>query len=54
MIHFTTGTKAYTYTIPTTADLTDFGGNAQAIGINVLVKVKVVYPANTVKSVGMG
>jgi len=54
MIHFTVGTKAYTYTIPTTADLTDFGGNAQAIGINVLVKVKVVYPANTVKSVGMG
>ena len=54
MIHFTDGTMAYTYTIPTTADLTDFGGNAQAIGINVLVKVKVVYPGNTVKSVGMG
>ena len=54
MIHFTVGTKAYTYTIPPTADLTDFGGNAQAIGINILVKVKVVYPANTVKSVGMG
>src|SRR3989440_9088343 len=54
MIHFTVGTKAYTYTIPPTADLTDFGGNAQAIGINILVKGKVVYPANTVKSVGMG
>jgi hypothetical protein len=54
MIHFTVGTKAYIYTIPATADLTDFGGNAQAIGINVLVKVKVLYPANTVVSVGMG
>ena len=54
VIHFTDGTTAYTYTIPATADLTDFGGNAQAIGINVLVKVKVMYPANTVKSVGLG
>ena len=54
MIHFTVGTRAYTYTIPTTAVLTDFGGNAQAIGINVLVKVKVLYPANTVSSIGMG
>jgi hypothetical protein len=54
VIHFTFGTTAYTYTIPSTADLTDFGGNAQAIGNNILVKVKVVYPGNTVKSVGMG
>ena len=54
VIHFTAGTTAYTYTIPSTADLTDFGGNAQAIGNNILVKVKVVYPGNTVKSVGMG
>jgi hypothetical protein len=52
MIHFTVGTKNYTYTIPTTADLTDFGGNAQAIGNNVSVKVKIQYPANTVVSVG--
>lgn len=54
VIHFTVGTTAYTYPIPATADLTDFGGNAQAIGNNLLVKVKVVYPGNTVKSVGMG
>jgi len=54
VIHFTVGTTAYTYTIPPTADLTDFGGNAQTIGNNILVKVKVVYPGNTVKSVGMG
>ncbi len=54
VLHFTVGTTAYTYPIPPPADLTDFGGNAQAIGNNILVKVKVVYPGNTVKSVGMG
>ena len=52
VIHFTVGTKSYTYTIPTTADLTDFGGNAQAIGNNLSVKVKVQYPSMTVVSVG--
>jgi hypothetical protein len=52
VIHFTVGTKSYTYTIPATAVLSDFGGNAQAIGINASVKVKVQYPANTVVSVG--
>jgi hypothetical protein len=52
VIHFTVGVKNYTFTIPTTADLSDFGGNAQAIGNNVSVKVKVQYPANTVVSVG--
>ena len=52
VLHFTAGTKSYTYTIPATADLTDFSGNAQAIGINAQVKVKVAYPANTVVSVG--
>jgi hypothetical protein len=53
VLHFTVGTKSYTYTIPTSADLSDFGGNAQAIGNNVAVKVKVQYPANTVVSVGL-
>jgi hypothetical protein len=52
VLHFTVGTKSYTYTIPPTADLSDFGGNAQSIGINVPVKVKVQYPANTIVSVG--
>jgi len=52
VLHFTAGVKSYTYTIPATADLSDFSGNAQAIGINVSVKVKVQYPANTVVSVG--
>lgn len=53
VIRFTVGTKSYTYTIPASADLSDFGGNAQAIGNNTAVKVKVQYPANTVVSVGM-
>jgi len=52
VLHFTVGTKSYTFTIPTTADLSDFGGNAQAIGNNASVKVKVQVPANTVVSVG--
>jgi len=52
VLHFTVGTKSYTFTIPPTADLSDFGGNAQAIVINTSVKVKVQYPANAVVSVG--
>jgi hypothetical protein len=52
VLHFTVGVKSYTFTIPTTAVLSDFGGNAQAIGNNVSVKVKVQFPANTVVSVG--
>ena len=52
VLHFTVGTKSYTFTLPPTADLSDFGGNAQAIANNVPVKVKVQYPANTVVSVG--
>jgi len=52
VLHFTAGTKSYTFTIPATADLSDFSGNAQAIGVNMSVKVKVAYPANAVVSVG--
>ncbi len=51
-LHFTAGVTSYTFTITATAVLTDFGGNAQAIGNNVAVAVKVLYPANTVVSVG--
>jgi hypothetical protein len=54
VIHFTSGTKAYVFPIPTTAVLTDFGANAQAIGINTSVKVKVLFPAKTVVSIGTG
>jgi hypothetical protein len=52
VIHFTAGIKSYTFTIPPTADVSAFGANAQAIGNNVTVKVKVQYPAKTVVSVG--
>jgi hypothetical protein len=52
VLHFTAGVTSYTFTIPATALLTDYNGNAQAIGINASVKVKVQYPANTVVSVG--
>src|SRR5437588_10825254 len=52
VLHFTAGTKGYTLTIPATADLSDFSGNAQAIGVNMSIKVKVAYPANTIVSVG--
>jgi hypothetical protein len=52
VLHFTVGSKSYTFTLPATADLSDFNGNAQAIGNNISVKVKVQVPANTVVSVG--
>ena len=52
VLHFTAGIKSYTFTIPAAADLSDFSGNAQAIGINMPVKVKIAYPALTVVSVG--
>ena len=52
VLRFTVGVKSYTFTIPATADLGDFGGNAQAIGNNVSVKFKVQVPSNAVVSVG--
>jgi hypothetical protein len=52
VLHFTAGVKSYSFTIPATAVLSDFGGNAQAIVSNMSVKVKVQYPANAVVSVG--
>ena len=52
VLHFTAGVKSYTFTLPSTSVLSDFSGNAQAIGNNTSVKVKVQFPANTVVSVG--
>ena len=52
VLHFTAGVKSYTFTIPATANLSDFGGNAQSISANMSVKVKVAYPANSIVSVG--
>ncbi len=52
VLRFTIGTKSYSYTLPAAANLSDFNGNAQAIGNNLSVKVKVQVPANIVVSVG--
>ena len=41
VIHFKVGRKGYTFTIPSSADLEDFNNNAQAIHVNLAVKVKV-------------
>jgi hypothetical protein len=51
VIHLTVGIKNYSFPIPATADLSSFGSNAQAIGPNVSVKVKVQFPGNTVVSI---
>lgn len=37
------GTKSYAFTIGPTADISDFGGDFQAIQANQLVKVKVQF-----------
>jgi hypothetical protein len=47
VIHFKVGTKSYSFTIGATTDLSDVGGNAQAIQANQLVKVKVQYAGST-------
>lgn len=47
VIHFKVGTHSYSFTIGATADLSDVGGNAQAIPANRLVKVKVQYAGST-------
>jgi hypothetical protein len=39
-IHFKVGAKNYAFTIGPTTDISDFGGNSQAIQANQLVKVQ--------------
>ena len=43
VIHFKVGLKSYSFTIPSSADLEDFNGNAQAIQANQVVNVKVEF-----------
>jgi hypothetical protein len=43
VIHFKVGTHSYSFTIGATTDLSDVGGNAQAIQGNQIVKVKVQF-----------
>lgn len=47
VIHFTVGNKSYSFTIPSTVDLSDFGGNAQSIASGTTVKVTVEYSGTT-------
>ncbi len=47
VIHFKVGTKNYAFTIGPTTDLSDVGGNAQAIQANQLVKVKIQFAGST-------
>ena len=47
VIHFKIGTKSYSFTIGATTDLSDEGGNAQAIQANQLVKVQVQFAGST-------
>ena len=46
-IHFGVGNKSYSFHIGTGADLSDFNNNAQSIGNNQAVKVKVVFQGAT-------
>jgi hypothetical protein len=46
-IHFKVGAKSYAFTVGPTADISDFGGNIQAIQANQLVKVKVQFAGST-------
>jgi hypothetical protein len=43
MIHFTVGNRSFSFAIASTAELKDFGGNAQSIASGTSVKVKVLY-----------
>ena len=47
VIHFNVGNKSFSYGIASSTDLSDFNGNAQAIGNNVSVKVTVQFQGNT-------
>jgi hypothetical protein len=47
VIHFKVGTKSYSFTIGATTDLSDVGGNAQAIQANQIVKVKVQFAGSS-------
>ena len=47
VIHFKVGTQSYSFTIGATTDLSDVGGNVQAIQANQTVKVKVQFAGST-------
>lgn len=47
MLHFTVGTRSFSYAISTTVDLSDFGGNASSIASGATVKVEVQFTGTT-------
>ncbi len=47
VIHFTVGNKSFSFQIASTADLSDFGGNAQSIASGATVKVTVEFSGTT-------
>jgi hypothetical protein len=47
ILHFTVGSKSYSYTIGSGADLSDFNNSAQSIGNNQAVKVEVTFQGTT-------
>lgn len=47
VIHFAVGNREYTFVIPSTADLSYFGGNAQSIASATIVKVTVEFNGTT-------
>jgi len=54
VIHFTVGNKSFSFPIASTADLSNFGGNAQSIanGVTVMVTVEFSGTTGTVTRVG--
>lgn len=47
VLHFTVGNRTFSYAISSSADLSDFGGNASAITSGQAVKVKVQFTGTT-------
>jgi hypothetical protein len=47
VIHFTVGNKSFSFPIASTADLSNFGGNAQSIASGVTVMVTVEFSGTT-------
>jgi hypothetical protein len=47
VIHFGVGSKSYSFSIGSTADLSDFNNNAQAVQANQSVKVEVLFSGST-------
>lgn len=54
VLHFKVATKSYSFTIGSTANLSDFNNNAQSIGNNLQVKVEVQFNGATGTAIQVG